>query len=634
MAEFGNEVQAKLQGFRDRNARLTQEGRQQIGQAAGQLAERTQEKIGFKQAAAQINQLGRATIPDWVDRTWGQVANEGADVILQGITIQQQRNDLGARGGQENIIGAGGEKTQQTIPQMSRQVETLDKISDVKLRLSTKFDNLSNNLFAQEILGELDNTPLADLADKTIEVTNKYQAFNEFDLTGKSMKENGAEIGFNFDTTPYFDMYRENPVEATSKMESDYIDQLSIKSAEIYASEGRVNGIEELTKLAKDPYANQVLGGLSQLKDNPYWAGKFSRDLLKPEYVTPENILIITNMATDLKNKSLGTEKIIGDYDKTISAREKDISNIIKMGKNNAKLSDKDFAILDGLSTGSYMFDGSENIIDSASKEKVKSDNTQYLKNEYDKMIKHLSDIKTAERNKEVKQKELKLIRSNAIAGFADTSPDLIRSYGGLGYSPQNADEYKDIGTGELATPEGEIDTSAVVDINTFSVSPDGVVAPQANVETPDITFDFTDTGVRSKSQAEGKKQYINQKRIDTLRAIKIKKPFEKGEDLYTVGESGEKLNKAQIQGEIATLEAEIGGSDATTMSAEQFISLINDNKIQLEVAERAKDKVKLNLSTKAFYNKIADKNGGKLTESAKRKIRKEYGILITDGGK
>ena len=182
MAEFSSEIGAFIQQKRDRNQRLTLENRQKLADVAGQLSQQTQQKIGWKQSAEQLNTLGSQNLTDWIPVSWTEVASRGVDPIVQDINFRVQQGQFKEfTGEQPTAEGENGKTTDLTTPQMQNRLKLDVSKDEIRSNIQAKYgDDLTGNILYEEILKKINKATNADITDVGYEVEKEIKQLENF----------------------------------------------------------------------------------------------------------------------------------------------------------------------------------------------------------------------------------------------------------------------------------------------------------------------------------------------------------------------------------------------------------------------------------------------------------------------
>ena len=200
MAEFSSEIGSFLQQKRDRNLRLVREDRQRRSGAAGQLSQQIGQKIGWKQAAEQVNVLGRQNLADWVDKDWTEIARTGVDPILQDINfrVQQSTAELQGQRTTTTDVKTGETRDMTTTEQTASGIITAN-INREKDKINDNYRAYLSTPEAQEALTDLNNASPADLLEVSRQAVAKMEIAKKREDYKTEWIDNFTEDGF--DTT-------------------------------------------------------------------------------------------------------------------------------------------------------------------------------------------------------------------------------------------------------------------------------------------------------------------------------------------------------------------------------------------------------------------------------------------------
>ena len=477
MAEFSSEMGSFIQQKRDRNKRVTEEHRAKMAGAAGQLSRQVGQKIGWTQAAEQVNVLGRQNLPNWQDIGWADIASRGVDPYVQDINFQIQQGQYTEATGKPPTEEVGGETTDLTTPKMQNILKLDASKAEIRNDMQNKYgDDLTGNPLYEEIVNKIKKATNANIADIGYEVEKEIKQLESFVSRGEKIRENTAKFGKYLNMDKYNNMYMDNPVKAKQSLTNDWIRLLADESGAVLElkgelAEGKIG--KELIKLSKDDNAKLVMGALSDI-DEFAWMFDSNKVITEAALVQhPEMLLKINSMATDFGNTTSATTGLISTYKNKIAKIDSDIENILTKAGNNKNIKDKDYAILAGLNSGSYeIIDGMiyEKTSDNVSGKRVEGKREDYIIEEYNE-IATLKLVREGKENllEEQESNKMNVLTSKAQGIALDT--DIAKNY--IADKLTNVDNYDFSGEAKAITTPAEVQPKVA----------DEVVAPVEETE-------------------------------------------------------------------------------------------------------------------------------------------------------
>ena len=176
MAEFSSEIGSFLQQKRDRNQRVVDEGRQKISEVAGQLAQQIGQRIGWKQAAEQVNTLARQNLTYWQDIGWSDIASRGVDPFVQDINFQIQAETARLQGKETTTTDDGtGVERPMTIPEQTVSGQITANINKEKDNINSNYRAYLGTPEAKQVFEDLGNASPADLPEVARQAVAKME---------------------------------------------------------------------------------------------------------------------------------------------------------------------------------------------------------------------------------------------------------------------------------------------------------------------------------------------------------------------------------------------------------------------------------------------------------------------------
>jgi len=175
MAEFSSEIGAFIQQKRDRNQRLTLENRQKLADVAGQLSQQTQQKIGWKQSAEQLNALGSQNLTDWIPVSWTDVASRGVDPIVQDINFRVQQSTAQLQGQPTTTVDDSGKTRDKTPAEITVGSQITAGRNQLNDYFTNNFGRYMSTPEGQEVAEMIKGATLAEISNIKQEAVIKME---------------------------------------------------------------------------------------------------------------------------------------------------------------------------------------------------------------------------------------------------------------------------------------------------------------------------------------------------------------------------------------------------------------------------------------------------------------------------